>query len=174
MSAEGKRAVFIIAHDKFRDEELFEPKKVLEDSGVEVVVASSSMDTAGGMLGATYKPDMLYEDINVEEFDAVVFIGGTGASEYWEDPKAHEIARKAWGDRKLVGAICIAPVTLAKAGLLSGKRATCFSSTRGDLESAGAELTGGGVARDGKIVTGEGPSAARAFGEEILRVLEES
>ena len=172
MSARGKRVVFILASDKFRDEELLEPKRVLEDGGVEVVVASSSLETATGMMGAKFTPDMLYTDIEVDDYDAVVFIGGSGSSEYWDDPTAHKLAREAALKGTLLGAICIAPVTLARAGVLKGKKATCFSSTRGKLASEGATLSGSPVEQDGNIVTGEGPSAVEAFGQRILEILD--
>lgn len=172
MSAQGKRVVFILASDKFRDEELLEPKKILEEGGVEVVVASSSLETATGMMGARYTPEILYTDINVDEFDAVVFIGGSGSSEYWDDPIAHELAREAAEKGKLLGAICIAPVTLARAGLLKGKRATCFSSTRDKVQAEGAKLSDSRVEIDGNIVTGEGPTAVGAFGKKILEILD--
>ncbi|MDP6612411.1 MAG: DJ-1/PfpI family protein, partial [Candidatus Hydrothermarchaeota archaeon] len=70
-----KKAVLIIAHEGFRDEEFLEPKKVLEDGGVMVIVASSFLGTATGMLGAKAEPDILLEDVKAEDYDAVVFIG---------------------------------------------------------------------------------------------------
>ncbi|RLE07865.1 hypothetical protein DRJ00_07325, partial [Candidatus Aerophobetes bacterium] len=47
----GKKAVMVIAEKNFRDEELFEPKKILEAEGVKVIVASTSFNIARGMLG---------------------------------------------------------------------------------------------------------------------------
>ena len=39
--SEGKRAVFIIAREKFRDEEFVQPKKILEEKGIKATVFSS-------------------------------------------------------------------------------------------------------------------------------------
>jgi len=167
----GKRVVMIIAHNGFRDEELMEPKEILEGEGAEVVVASSSLDEAHGMKGATVKPDILLDDIDVSKFDAVIFVGGVGASEYWNNPKAHQIAKEALDSGKVVTAICIAPVTLANAGILKGKKATVFPSEREKLRAAGAIYTGRDVEEDGMIVTGNGPSAARKFGQTIAEKL---
>jgi protease I len=169
----GKRVVMIIAHDGFRDEELMEPKAVLEGQGAEVVVASSSLGEARGMKGATVKPDILLDELDASQFDAVIFVGGVGASEYWDNPKAHEIARKALDSGRIVAAICIAPVTLANAGLLQGKKATVYPSEKGKLEAKGAVCTGANVEVDGRIITANGPSAARKFGEAIARKLGE-
>jgi len=68
----------VIASQDFRDEELLTPKEILENKGVKVTIASSSLDTATGMLGAKVKPDILIEDVNVNDFDAVIFVGGAG------------------------------------------------------------------------------------------------
>lgn len=171
MTAEGKKVVLIIAHENFRDEELFEPKEVLESGGVQVTVASSSLGPAKGMLGATAEPDILVEDISGSDYDAVVFIGGTGSREYFDNPTAHSIAKEAASSGKLLGAICIAPSTLANAGLLGDKKATCFSSQADNLKSKGAIVTGAPVEKDGNILTAEGPSSAEQFGKALLHAL---
>lgn len=138
-SVKGKKAVMIIASNNFRDEELLKPREVLEKHGVAVTVASSSLKESTGMLGAKITPDILFSTINVADYDAVIFVGGSGASEYWDNPTAHKIANDANNAKKIVGAICIAPVTLAKAGLLKNKQATTYSSTINDIKSTGAK-----------------------------------
>ena len=172
-SVKGKKAVMIIAQSNFRDEELLKPKEVLEKSGITVTVASSSLKEATGMLGAKVKPNVLFTNINVADYDAVIFVGGSGASEYWDNPTAHKIANDANNAKKIVGAICIAPVTLANAGLLANKKATTFSSTVNEIKSAGAKYTGADVERDGNIVTATGPAVAQKFGEAIAKALGE-
>ncbi|MFB0538172.1 MAG: DJ-1/PfpI family protein, partial [Anaerolineae bacterium] len=100
------RVAFIIAHEGFRDDEYTEPRAVLEDRGVQVTVASSSLETAMGMMGATVQPDVLVSDIVVSDYGAIVFIGGPGAAEYWDDPTAHRIAQEAVAQGKVLAAIC--------------------------------------------------------------------
>src|SRR4030067_2190422 len=87
----GKKILMVIAHKDFRDEEYREPRKVLEDAGAQITVASSSMNACKGMLGMQVKPDLLYTDARAGDYDAVVFVGGYGAQEDWEDPKAHGV-----------------------------------------------------------------------------------
>ncbi|KKO20182.1 MAG: DJ-1/PfpI family protein [Candidatus Brocadia sp.] len=170
-SIKGKKAVMIIACNNFRDEELLQPKEVLEKNGVTVTVASSSLKESTGMLGAKVKPEILFTDIHASDYDAVIFVGGSGANEYWDNPIAHKIANDAHTAKKIVGAICIAPVTLAKAGLLKSKKATTYSSTVKEIQSAGANYTGADVERDGNIITASGPAAAQKFGETIAKAL---
>ena len=173
-SAKGKKAVMIIAQNNFRDEELLKPKEILEKNGVAVTVASSSLKESTGMLGAKVKPDILFTTIKVSDFDAIVFVGGSGSMEYWDNPTAHKLATEANTAKKIIGAICIAPVTLAKAGLLKGKKATTYSSTINDIKACGAVYTGADVERDGNIVTAGGPVAAQKFGETLVKALTES
>lgn len=166
-----KKVVMIIAQDNFRDEELLQPKEILEKNGIEVKVASTTLRQIRGMLGAQVKPDILVSNIKVVDFDAVIFVGGAGASQYWDDPQAHRLASEALIGNRIVAAICIAPVTLAKAGILKGKRATVWSSEASQLKAGGANYTGRSVEKDGNIITAAGPFAAREFGEELATAL---
>jgi protease I len=167
---DGKRAFFVIAHRGFRDEELLEPKSVLEAAGVRCAVASSALGPALGMLGARVQPDLLYTAIP-SDADALVFVGGEGASEYWDDRTAHRLAREALTGGRVVGAICFGPSTLANARLLEGRNATAYASRKGHLVAQGARWSNDAVVRDGSLVTANGPEAARAFGEALLAAL---
>ncbi len=168
---EGKRVVMVVAHRSFRDEELFKPMAILEKAGAEVAVASSSMERATGALGGTVQPDVLLKDVRSDDYDAVVFVGGTGAKEYWEDERAHAIAREAVDGGKVVGAICIGPVTLANAGVLRGRKATVWESEAERLKRGGAVYTGRSVERDGRVITADGPESAEEFGRALVRAL---
>lgn len=167
----GKKVVMIIAPEDFRDEELIEPQNVLTEKGAEVKVASVSLETCKGMLGAQVRPDMVISDIIPEKWDAIILVGGTGASKYWDDASVHSILNEAVKQNKIVGAICIAPVTCANAGILRGKKATVHESEASQLKDKGAEYTGASVQIDGRIITANGPQAAKEFGEAIAAAL---
>ncbi len=171
VSSASDKVVMIIAHSNFRDEELFKTKDVLEDKGIKVTIASSALSLARGMLGGTVKPDILIDQIDVKNYDAIAFVGGIGASEYWENPMAHKIIKEAIEKKKVIAAICIAPVTLAKAGILKGKKVTSWHDVANKLAKEGGIYTGKDVEVDGLIVTAAGPSAAKGFGEAILKAL---
>jgi len=167
----GKKAVMIIASSQFRDEELFETRKVLEAAGVKVTLASSSLKEATGMLGGKAKADVLLKDVKASDYDAVIFVGGMGANEYFADVTAHALAREAVNTGKVVAAICIAPSTLANAGVLKGKKATCYPSEKGNLVKKGADHTGKNVEKDGKLITADGPTSAKAFGHALVEAM---
>jgi len=166
-----KKIVMIIANKNFRDEEYFEPKKVLSSAGIKIVTASSSLNESIGMLGGKAKPDILLSDIKVDDYDAIIFVGGIGSSEYWDNKIAHNIIIEALNKNKIVAAICIAPVTLANAGILKNKKATVFSSEKDKIIKSGAKYLGDGVVQDGLIITASGPNYASEFGEKIKQAL---
>ncbi|MFH0738845.1 MAG: DJ-1/PfpI family protein [Candidatus Omnitrophota bacterium] len=166
-----KKALMLIAADKFQDDEFFQPKKILEKNGIKVTVASTTLAQITGMNGAKTKANILLSDARVNDYDAVLFIGGSGAVQYLEDPLALRLAQDAVAANKIVGAICIAPRILANAGVLKGKRATVYPTEGKELTACGVKYTAGSVEKDGNIITADGPVSARAFGDEIARAL---
>lgn len=173
----GKKILMVIAPKNFRDEELFHTKDELEKAGYGITIASTTTDVAVGMLGGRVRPDKMLNEVNAADYDAVIFVGGSGSQVYFNDPQAHRIARDATSRNKLIGAICIAPSILANAGVLKGKRATVWDSegARGPFASiltkGGAVYTGEAVTKDGKIITADGPTSARMFGRTIVEEL---
>jgi protease I len=170
-SPAAKKAVFIIAAKDFQDDEFAVPKAVLEKNGVQVTVASTTLSEITGMNGAKTKADILLKDVVAKDYDAVVFIGGSGAQQYLDDPLAHTIAQESVAQGKITAAICIAPVILTNAGLLKGKNATCYPTEGKSLTACGVNYSAKPVEIDGNIITADGPGSAQRFGEEIIKAL---
>lgn len=166
--ASTNKILAIIAGKDFRDEELFIPEKIFKENGFKLVVASSSLSPSRGMLGAEVRPDILLEAVNVDDYDAIIFIGGIGASEYWNNPIAHKLTQDADKKNKVLAAICFAPVTLANAGVLSKKKATVWASEANKIIQMGAVYTGSAVEVDGNIITANSPSASPQFAWAIV------
>jgi protease I len=161
----------IIAPTVFRDEEYAEPKRVLEAHGVEVTTASMAPGECIGKLGMRATATLSVSDAFARAWDAVIFVGGAGAQVFFDDADAHRLARQQKDTEGVLAAICVAPSTLARAGLLQGVNATAFPSQEQDLRSHGAIWSGEPVTIDGRIVTGNGPESAEEFGEAIAAVL---
>ena len=177
-----RTAVMLIAEELFRDEEYLETKAELESAGVTAVTACKRLGTSTGMLGAKVDPQITLSDaLSVAReglFDAVVFVGGGGAEQYFDDAEAHELARTVANQGGVVGAICIAPAILAHAGLLRGIEATAFPSAQEDLVAGGATwverdvVSAVNLVADGCVtVTANGPTAAPAFGRALVAAL---
>lgn len=168
----SKKVAMIIAPKDFRDEEYFQPKVMLQAQGVEIhTIADSKEEEATGMKNGKAKIDTSLDKASAAKYDGVVFIGGLGASKYFNNKKALALAKEAAKTGKVIGAICIAPSILANAGVLSGKKATCFSSEKKNLKSKGAQVVNKPVVVDGKIVTAQDPEAAMEFGKKLVEVL---
>jgi protease I len=159
--------LMVIAPEQFRDEEYERPKEVLEARGARIVTASVAPGPCRGKLGMIAQADVAVFDVDPSGYDAVVFVGGGGSSVFFDDLDAHRIAKATFEAGDILGAICIAPSTLAHAGLLEGRRATAFPSQEQDLEAHGAKYTGTPVEVDGTIITASGPEPATAFGEAL-------
>lgn len=164
---EGKKVLMVIASKNFADTEYLTPRKILEMAGAHVVVASKTTAAAKGMSGTIVKPDISLKDANMRNFSAVIFVGGSGANQYWSDEEAINLIRNAANAGKLIAGICLAPVTLGNAGVLKGKKATVWPSERQRLEKMGVNVVDSPVIVDGNIITGKNPQAAEAFGEAI-------
>ena len=167
----GKKILLVVAPKDFRDEEFLEPKKIFEEARATVTVSSKGVTEASGMLGAKAKIDKELSEVRAADFDAVVFVGGSGANIYFDDPLALNLAKSAFASGKVVGAICIAPSILANADVLKGRRATAFASEKDNLEAKGAVYTGEAVTVDGKVITARGPEAAVELGRRVVEVL---
>ncbi len=166
-----KRIAMFIAFQGFRDEEYLEPKKVLEAAGHEVTTVSTSKGEARGRFGAAAQVDRTVNEIAPADYDALTLVGGPGALEHLDKPEIHELFRGAMEAGKLIGSICISPVVLAHAGLLKGRRVTCFPDGADEVRRAGGEYTGKDLETDGKLITASGPAPARKYGEALVEAL---
>lgn len=163
--------LMVIAPSEFRDEEYEHPKEVLESRGALVTTASTQAGPAIGRYGARAIADVSLCCTDLTRYAATIFVGGSGAEVFFDDPDAHAAARKAVDLGQTVGAICIAPTILGRAGLLDGRRVTSFPTQQTDLEAHGAIWTGHTVEVDGPFVTANGPDAAREFGDTIASLI---
>jgi len=172
----GKKVAIIIAFRDFRDEEYFIPKQILEEAGTQVFTLSASLGQAIGKLGGDTEVNVLINEAKAADYDAILFVGGPGAAKHIDDPAWHKFAKEAVSSGKVLGAICAAPAILAKAGLLSGKKATVWNAPLDKsgvkiLKEGGAVFQQDSVVTDGKIITASGPEAAQDFALSVVNLL---
>jgi len=172
-AGERKRALLVVPAANFRDEELFETRRILSEAGIETTIASSKIGPLQGVLGEIAASEVTLDGVQAGDFDAVVFIDGPGAAEYFANPAAISIAQQAAAAGKVVAAISTAPTILANAGLLRGLRATAFVTQRDIMQKGGAKYTGAPVERDGLIITASDPSVVMQFAGAIVGTLQQ-
>ncbi len=163
------KVLMIIAPKDFRDEELAHPKEVLENAGIEVDVASITTDEATGMLGMKVTPDVAVKDVNIADYEYVIVVGGAGSPALMDYPEVLSAVKAA----KNKAAICLAPMVLAKAGVLQGKKATVYKTPESltALQQGGAEYVEEDVVVDGTTVTADGPGSAKKFGNKLVEMI---
>lgn len=159
--------IMVVAGKDFRDPEYFETKEVLTNRGAVIKTASTAAEEAVGVEGGRAGVDLRFENINVEDFEAIIFVGGTGVTEYFENTEVLDLVRKFNSSGKLVAAICWASEILARAGILADKKATIWDGAKQALLSRNIAYSGEDITVDGNVITASGPAYATKFGEAI-------
>jgi len=115
-------------------------------------------------------PDTVIDSVKAEDFDMIVLPGGQpGSDNLNADPRVRELVIGFSRKGKLTGAICAAPIVLASAGVLRGKRATSYPSYKDKL--GGAVYEEKSVVTDGTVLTSRGAGTALNFGLAIVERL---
>jgi protease I len=164
------KILIVVAPEGYQDIEYNTLKEILQKAGYEIVTTSTA-EIAKGSLGGKTKVDLLLDKVNVEDYIAIVFIGGPGSHVYFNHKPVLKLAQDFYNAGKITAAICAAPSILANAGILNGKTATSFEGQIQNLKDKGAAITNNPIEQDGIIITANGPSAAKAFGDKIVDTL---
>ena len=150
VSAPSKRRLNLVIHD-------FEP----------------GWDTYLERPGYFMDADLKFEDVNVRDYEAVLCIGGRAPEYLRNNPRVLEILREFDRQEKWIFAICHGVQLLASAGLIDGKRVTCYEHVRVDAEVCGAKWLKQDSVRDGRIVTAPTWQEHASFYRDVFACLEE-
>ncbi|NLA30557.1 MAG: hypothetical protein GX880_01880, partial [Methanomicrobiales archaeon] len=103
--------LFAIAPERFRDEELDIPKRMFEEAGIGIDIASTAPGTCTGMLGAALEASLAFGDVNPDNYAGIVIVGGTGSEDHlWGSEELQRLTRLFFEQGKVIAAICLAPV----------------------------------------------------------------
>lgn len=143
---------------------------LLRRAGIDVVTAGLKPGIVKASRGVQLLPDVTLDEALQADYDMVVLPGGMpGASHLKEDPRIIDLLKKMSASGRYTAAICAAPMVLAEAGVLAGKRATCYP---GFLDTQpGVVLSEDTVVRDGTVVTSRGPGTAMDFALALVELL---
>ncbi len=169
----GTRAA-ILACEGFEESELLEPKKALEDVGVEVVMISTEEGKIRGWTGKnwgkTIDVDMTVVDAFQEEFDFLVLPGGViNPDKLRNNANAIAFVESFISKRRPIAAICHGVQTLIETGFVKGKTLTSWSSLRTDLLNAGANWIDEEVVVDHRLITSRKPADLPAFNAVMVK-----
>ncbi|MBA4387822.1 MAG: DJ-1 family protein [Verrucomicrobia bacterium] len=144
---------------------------VLRRAKWDVTVAAVSGLGVKGSRGVNLVADASWAQIDADSYDVLVIPGGAeGTRILAADRRILETVRKFVSGKKLVGAICAAPLVLQAAGVLDGRKATCHPGVRQSLTSA--MIQPGRVVEDGMIVTSQGPGTTIEFALALIRIVD--
>ncbi len=159
----------IVSADGFEDSELRVPLAGLKDRGIAVDVASIRRGRIRGKRGYEADVDKELDEVDPDVYDLLILPGGRAPEALRQVPKALGIVRSFMRANKPVAAICHGPQILASAGVLRGRRATCYHTVAAELRAAGALYEDREVVVDDNLVTSRQPADLPAFMHETLQ-----
>lgn len=135
------------------------------------IVALDGASEVTGSHGIAVRADKAFDAVSVDGYDALLLPGGQpGTTNLGNDERVLALLREFNCAGKLTAAICAAPTVLAKAGLLDGKRATCYPGLEDKL--TGATPSAESVVEDGTVITSRGVGTAIPFALVLVAYLE--
>ena len=156
--------VFLPALD-FNEMEFIAVKDMCRSKGL---VMSVTSDAVGVCRGKTLqvKPDIPLYNIHQQNFAALVLIGGRGITAYKENKLMQKCISRFYAGKKIIAAICLAPLLFVKAGM-TGMKITAHPEAIAEMRTAGFLLNDADIMIDGNIITARDQNASVLFAEHI-------
>jgi 4-methyl-5(b-hydroxyethyl)-thiazole monophosphate biosynthesis len=143
---------------------------VLRRAGFEVTSVFLQKNPVTGSHDIAIQADRYIDDISASDYDCIILPGGMpGSSNLKDDGRVISLLQQFNTRNKMIGAVCAAPIVLSEAGLLEGRRVTCYPGYESNL--SGATHLPEPVVRDGRMITGKGPGCALPFALEIVEAV---
>jgi 4-methyl-5(b-hydroxyethyl)-thiazole monophosphate biosynthesis len=162
-----KTAIIILA-EGFEEVEAITPIDLLRRANIGVTVMGLNVIDVKGSHNILVRAEKLFASDNPLP-DALILPGGPGHENLLNSPAVIEFVQKMFSNNKLCAAICAAPSIFGKAGILSGKKATCFPGYEDKLN--GAVFVDRPVVTDGNVITSRGAGTAVPFSLGIIGYL---
>src|SRR6202142_1833861 len=127
--------------------------------------------------GHNFALNATFDEIRPEDYDALVIPGGRAPEYIRLNPRVLEIVRHFAETNKPIAAICHAAQLLAAAGVLQGRRCSCYPAVGPDVVAAGgtyADIPIDKACVDGNLVTAPAWPAHPAWLAAFLEVLEKA
>jgi protease I len=129
-------------------------------------------DTYVERQGYQLESHLTFDEVKVEEYEAVLILGGRAPEYLRHDARVLALVRGFHASGKWVFAICHGVQVLVSAGLVGGVRVTAYEHVRSDVEAAGGIYDAERQAvRDGRVVTGQTWQSHPEFYREVFACL---
>ncbi|NLB65785.1 MAG: DJ-1 family protein [Lentisphaerae bacterium] len=145
---------------------------VLRRAGLDVFLAKVGEGSGAvtASRGVNLIPDGRWDPGQAGELDALVIPGGMEGTETMQgDESVLQAVRDLAAAGKLVASICAGPLVLQDAGVLAGRKYTCYPSLKDQL-TAGTWVDER-VVQDGRVVTSQGPGTTFLFALKVAENL---
>jgi len=164
-----KRSVLIfLPANNFSEEEYNTSKLFLAKNDFRIFIGSDSVSLCKGDHDLKVKADVSLFNIHPENFSALILIGGAGVRAYWNNLALMSITKKFNEQNKIIGAICAAPVVLAKAGILNNQKSACFPADKNEMQKFGAIYSEEKIVVSENVVTASDISVSQEFIEKVI------
>lgn len=166
------KVISLVDHD-FDDLELWYPVLRLREEGAQVdFVGPEAKQTYTGKDGVPAESDYAFEDVNPEDYDAVIVPGGWAPDKLRRYPEVINIVKHMNDHNKVMGQICHAGWVLISANVLEGKTVTSTPGIKDDMRNAGATWVDEPVVTDGQLVSSRRPPDLPAYLPELIKTME--
>lgn len=162
----------MILGENFEDVEALAPLDLLRRAGVEVETWGVGGDWISGRTRVPMKTDKVFhkqDDIEVNDYAGILLPGGPGTGALVENSEVVSLVKAFHAKGKLIFAICAAPRILDRAGVLKGRRYTCFPTARAEIKHG--EHCEETVVVDGNIITSRGMGTSIDAGLKLLEII---
>lgn len=157
----------IILAEGFEEIEALTVVDVLRRGNVQCITCSLKDYAVSGSHNIRVTADVLINELNFHEVDAVILPGGMpGALNLKNDDRVIKLIKNFNENRKLVCAICAAPIVLKAADIIDNVRITSYPDVKEQLK--GCIYSEDAVVQDGNLITSRGPATAMSFAYKIL------
>jgi len=124
------------------------------------------------------RPEIEFDKINLDDYDALAIPGGFKNSGYYEDvfdERFQNVIRRFDKNKKIIAAVCAAAAPVAKSGVLKGRMGTTYDLTdiygRDYLSDFGVNVQDKHVVIDKNIITSTGPATGLEVAFKLLEML---
>ena len=170
---ESRKVIVVVALDNYQPKELWPVYDTLSSEGFYITVAGSETGTAKSG-SDSIEIDAAFSQLSAEGYDGIVVIGGPGVKTLWDNEELLSLISDIYDNGGVAAAICLAPLTLANAGVLKEGESACWfsdSDINGAMQQLGITDSGQEVTASGRVITGSGPGAADDFAYAVAEAL---